>query len=340
MRLPLLFALALLAAVPANAADAVPNARATASTVHIEPVAAFPGAIFAFTPGIRRPTLIVLGGSEGGDEVAREFAPMFARLGYAVLGLPYYDPGYDPAHKIAGLPRAFVNVPVDRLQAVHDWLAKRPEVDPTRIGLWGVSKGAEFAMIASTRFDWVKAVVAVVPSDVVWEGWGDWTAKPATTASFAWDGKPLAFMPYEGMDAEMAKAARGEDMALRHVHDLGRAHHPERYAAARIPVETYRGRLLLIAGEMDQIWPSAEMARAIAERRTQAGLSTDLVVYPDAGHALAGDGTHVDSGAMKLGGTVDAIARDRRDAWARTRAFLAAALAPATAAAQRARPGG
>lgn len=169
MRLSLVFALLLLTAAPTNAADGPPM-QAPAASVRIERVPAFPGAIFASTPGVRRPTLIVLGGSEGGDEVARQFAPMFAALGYSVLGLPYYDPGYDPAHKIAGLPRAFVSIPVDRLQAVHDWLAARPEVDSQRIAIWGASKGAEFALIASTRFDWVKAVVAVVPSDVVWEG--------------------------------------------------------------------------------------------------------------------------------------------------------------------------
>lgn len=98
---------------------------------------------------------------------------MFAALGYSVLGLPYDDPGYDPAGKIAGLPRAFVNIPVDCLRAPRDWLAKRPEVDPQRVGIWGASKRAEFAMIASTRFDWVKAVVAVVAvvaGDVVCEG--------------------------------------------------------------------------------------------------------------------------------------------------------------------------
>lgn len=324
MRLVLAVAFSL-SVIISGVSDAATVTRAAPRT---EAVAAFPGAVFASTPGVRRPALIVLGGSEGGDETAKSFAPLLAGLGYSVLGLPYYDPGYDPAHKIAGLPRAFVNIPVDRLQAARDWLATRPEVDPQRIGIWGVSKGAEFAMIAATRFNWVKAVVAVVPSDVVWEGWGDWTAKSGTTASFAWQGKPLAFMPYEGMDVELAKAARGEDMALRRVHDLGRARHPDRYAAARIPVERYTGSLLLIAGDLDRIWPSAQMARAIAARRTQNGLSTDLVVYPDAGHALGGDGTAVEPSAVKLGGTLDAITRDRRDAWARTRAFLAAALAP------------
>ncbi len=60
-------------ALPASSAEAlVPTTR------HMEAVAAFPGAVFASTPGVRRPALIVLGGSEGGDEVAKQFAPLFA----------------------------------------------------------------------------------------------------------------------------------------------------------------------------------------------------------------------------------------------------------------------
>ncbi|MDT7933069.1 MAG: acyl-CoA thioester hydrolase/BAAT C-terminal domain-containing protein [Sphingomonadaceae bacterium] len=94
---------------------------------------------------------------------------------------------------------------------MREWLKAQPEADANRIGLWGASKGAEFALIAASRYDWVKAVVAVVPSDVVWEGWGG--SGPAT-ASFAFDGRPLAFEPYVGMDAELAKVAKGEPMDL------------------------------------------------------------------------------------------------------------------------------
>ena len=293
-----------------------------------EPVAAFPGAVFASTPGVRRPALIVLGGSEGGAETAKRFAPMLAKLGYSVLGLPYYSPAYDPSAKIEGLPTAFSDIPVDRLQAAREWLATRPEVDADRIGVWGASKGAEFALIAATRFPWIKAVVAVVPSDVVWEGWGVWTAKEGTLSSFAWKGKSLPFVPYDDIMAEFAKAQRGEQMSLLGPHVRGRALHPDLVAKAKIPVEQYRGALLLIAGELDQEWPSAEMARAVAARRTAAGLRTEVVVYPDAGHALAGDGSTVSPRASQLGGTVEAISRDQRDAWARTTAFLKAALDP------------
>ena len=77
-------------------------------------------------------------------------------------------------------------------------------------------------------------------------------------------------------------------------------------AKARIPVERYKGALLLLAGEDDQLWNSAAMAQNIAERRAEAGLATELRVYNEAGHYLIGDGwsptTHYNMGLKQSGG--------------------------------------
>ena len=292
----------------------------------VEPVAGFPGAVFAHPRGAgRRPSLIVLGGSEGGSGTAKAFAPRFAARGYAVLGLPYYDPGWNPADRLPDLPHAFVEIPVDRLAAVRDWLAGRPEVDASRIGVWGASKGAEFALLAATRYPWIKAVAAIVPTDVVWEGWG----RPGPAgASFAWRGEGLAFQRYDGMEAELAKAARREPMNLRRVHDAGRRSHAEDHDAARIPVERYAGPLVLAGGGDDRVWPSADMAQAVAETRRKSGRPTVLVVEPHAGHGLGGTGYDPAAPLSAVGGEPAANARARRLAWKATLETFAAALHP------------
>ena len=286
----------------------------------------FPGAVWASpkTPG-RHPVVIVLGGSEGGSSTAREVAPLFAARGYATLGLPYYDPGYDPTDRVAGLPCSFTNIPVDRLATVRAWLATRADADVDRLGIWGVSKGAEFALIAASRYSWIGAVVAVVPSDVVWEGWG---GTGPTTASFALDGKPLAFQPYGGMDVELAKAARGEAMDLRRAHLAGRAAYPDRLAAARIPIERFKGALLLVAGGHDQIWPSAEMAANIVAARRSADLTTELISESAANHYLGSPGTAPVDGSVTPGANGTAIAHTRADAWKATFALFDRALSP------------
>lgn len=269
--------------------------------------------------------MIVLGGSEGGISAARDLAPLFAARGYATLGLPYYDPGYDPSDRVAGLPHSFTNIPVDRLAAVRGWLATCADADVDRLGIWGASKGAEFALIAASRYPWIGAVVAIVPSDVVWEGWG---GTGPTTASFAFDGKPLAFQPYGGMDVELAKAAHGEAMDLRRAHLAGRAAFPNRLTAARIPIERFKGALLLVAGGHDQIWPSAEMAANIVAARRSAGLTTELVSASDANHFLGSPGTSPVEDVITPGADAVAIAHTRAAAWAATFTLFDRALNP------------
>jgi dienelactone hydrolase len=285
-----------------------------------------PGAVWALPKAKGpHPVIIVLGGSEGGNSTAREFAPLFAARGYATLGLPYYEPGFDPANAVKGLPKAFIEIPADRLAEVKAWLDKQPEADTSRIGIWGVSKGAEFALIAASRYAWVKAVTAVVPTDLVWEGWGE---DGPSRSSFAFGGQPLAFQPYAGMAAEYAKAAKGEPMDIGKVHRQGRVAFPDRIAAARIPIEAFKGPLLLIGGGRDTVWPSGEMAANIVITRRKAGLPVEAVITADAGHALAGPGTTPVAPLAPNGGTEAANAKARAAGWRATFRLFDAALKP------------
>jgi dienelactone hydrolase len=308
-----------------------------AGQVRTTPVPEFPGAVLASLPGaVPRPVIIALGGSEGGSLSVRRAAGLWASMGYAVLALPYYSPGGWDANgptppELPQLPAAFAEIPVDRLESARAWLQRQPGVDATRIGLLGVSKGAEFALLAATKMPWIRAVVAVVPSDVVWEGWGP--GVPAgQKPSFSWQGQPLPFVPYVGFAQEMQGFATGSPVRIRRPQDAGRAAHPQAAAAARIPVEAYAGPVLLIAGGDDQVWDSGGMAQSIAASRQAAGRETLTLIYPDAGHALSGPGwsptTTFNAGPMKMGGRPEADGRAMADAWPKTQAFLRRALGP------------
>jgi dienelactone hydrolase len=299
--------------------------------------AEMPGAVLARLPGpARRPAIIVLGGSDGHDFTARRMAPRLASHGYAVLGLPYYAPdlGGPPAPHLAGLPTALVDIPVDRLDQARDWLRRAPGVDADRIAIWGWSKGAEYALLAATHLPWITAVVAITPTDVVWEGLGGPSQVPGTRSSFSWRGEPLPFVPYHDIAREFMAPSQGKRAALRRPHDEGRTNHPEAVARARIPVERFRGALLVAGGGDDQIWASGTMADNIARSRAAAGLATTRLVYPDAGHMLTGDGwaptTMASTGGPVFGGTPAADARAQAAVWRETLAFLARALGPVT----------
>jgi dienelactone hydrolase len=297
------------------------------AAVTSRPVPGFPGALLARPAAAkgRLPVVIVLGGSEGGAATAKAYAPVFAALGFAALGLPYYSPGYDPADRVPGLPTSFTEIPVDRLAAVKAWIEAQPDLDGHRIAIWGVSKGGEFALIAASRFPWLTAVAGIVPSDVVWEGWG--RPGPAT-ASFSWEGKALPFVPYLGTDLELARARRGEPMEMRRPHVAGRAANPERVSAATIAVDGFAGEVLVIGGDDDRVWPSGAMARSVAQRRAEAGRATVLLTFADAGHALAGPGTDPVQPMLGNGGTAPGLAAARSTAWAATIAFLNRTLKP------------
>ncbi len=300
------------------------------------PAEGFPGAIFSSLQGRQaRPALIILGGSEGGTRINRD-APVYASRGFAVLALPYYSPaqwgptGPLPA-EVPELPRAFADLPVERLAAAREWLLKQPGVDAQRIGVVGTSKGAEYALLAASRMPWIRSVLAIVPSDVVWEGWGE-GVKPGERSGFAWQGQPLPFVPYQDFEKEFAGFATGADVKIRRPQDAGRAANPERVAPARIRVEDIAAPVMVVGGHDDQIWDSGGMAETIARTRAAAGRDTVALVYREAGHFLGGTGwgptTQYNAGPSKSGGTPEANARAQAEAWVKSLEFLRRTLGP------------
>lgn len=291
-------------------------------------VPGFPRAgLWTTAPTEARPVVVILHGADGGDEAGRVMGPMLARLGYAAVGLPYYSANwgdYGPPPQFPDLPGSFIDIRVDQIGDLRDALRAVPAADVERFGLFGGSKGSEFALIAASKYDWIDAVVAYTPSDVVWEGWGlEMVEAEGTRSSFSFDGQPLAFMPYRGfVDGLLA----GDAADLRAIHENGRADHPDREAAARIRVEDYAGPVLLIAGGDDAQWNSERQATNIVQSREAAGRDTTLLLYPDAGHDLIGDGGP--RSAHRSGGTPEANAEARAHAWPMVIAFLAGALKP------------
>lgn len=318
------FRIAMVAAVataPVSLSAQSPRPIATDVSSEI-PVDPLPGAFFVAPAGPGpHPAIILLGGSEGGDGSARNWAPLFVPEGYAVLGLPYYEPSYGGARRFPHLKTAFDSIPIEMVEKARDWLRSRPDVRNDAIAIYGASKGAEMALLAASLIDGFAAVAAIVPSDVVWEGWGPGTEEGASS-SFSWRGKALPFVPYIGMSEEIAKFGRpGETPRLRLPHDRGRHANPASAVRARIAVEDIAAPVLVAGGDADNVWNSGEMAQAIAERRAAAGLETVSLIFTDAGHALSGTGKQRAERPY-----ADADLEAQRIVWPVTLRFLAARL--------------
>lgn len=302
---------------------------ALAQTITETPVAGFPhAAVYRLEGDTARPVVVILAGADGGDEGGKRFGPILAEMGYAAVSLPYYSPDWRPygeAPEFPDLPGSFIDIRVDQISDLRQALSAMPGVDVERFGLFGGSKGSEFALIAASRYPWIDAVVAYTPSDIVWEGWGmEMVEAEGTRSSFSFGGQALPFMPYRGF---VEGLLAGDAADLRAIHENGRADHPDREASARIRAEDYPGALMLIAGEKDGQWNSARQARNIAASRTAAGLPTEALIYPDAGHDLIGGDGDLRQ-AHRSGGSPEADAAARLDAWPKVVAFLATALRP------------
>ena len=299
---------------------------ATAQDVMQRPIEGFPHAVLYTVGEAPKPVVVILHGADGNDEASTRFGPILARMGYAAVGLPYYSPNwgeYGPPPKFPDLPGSFIDIRVDQIADLREALRALPGADVERFGLFGASKGAEFALIAGSRYPWIDSIVAYAPTDVVWEGWGlEMVEAEGARSSFSFNGEPLPFMPYRGF-VEGLLAGPAAD--LRAIHANGRIDHPDREAAARIPVEAYAGDLLLIAGGKDAQWDASAASEAIVRSRNAAGLDTTALIYADAGHDLVGDGGVRQT--ERSGGSPEADAAARRDAWPQVVAFMARTLA-------------
>lgn len=301
----------------------------------IETVADGPlNGVFAAPAGkTRLPTLILLHGSEGGGAAsARALATQFAGQGYAAFALNYFAWDYE---RLKGVPNIHVNQPIELLDRVRGWLAARGEVDPARIGLYGHSKGAEYAEVAAVRYPWVKAVIACVGTDVAWEGYGigDERAalpkdfvRPKAISSWSWQGEPLPYVPLQPW-----REGVWFDNTARY--EAGRLADPKAAAAAAIPVERSDARWLLIGSRRDEVWASGAMVSRLANRLRRAGKDgrVTLLVHDRAGHQVCGSGlspTYVwsepssDPRVKDLGAEGAAAVQS----WRAMKAFLARAL--------------
>ncbi|MES2904142.1 MAG: acyl-CoA thioester hydrolase/BAAT C-terminal domain-containing protein [Pseudomonadota bacterium] len=292
--------------------------------------------VFAAPAGaLRRPSIILLHGSEGGGaDEARALATRYAGQGYAAFALNYF--AWD-LKGLKGLPNYHVNQPIELIAEVRDWLARRPEADVSRLGLYGHSKGAEYATIAATYYPWVKAVVACVPSDVVWEGYGIGDGRnrpdsnlrwPTQRSSWSWRGEALPYVPLRPYED---KSRRWFDNSERY--DVSRAEHPAEAKAAAIQLERSNARFLLLGGGRDEVWSSAKMAASLKARLVKAGKGqrAQLINYAKAGHQICGDGTYPTH--IWADSSVDPRVKDpveegasAVDAWRRIKRFLESAL--------------
>jgi dienelactone hydrolase len=262
------------------------------------------------------PAILLIGGSEGGlGKDMRALALLLQAEGYSTLQLAY--------HNAPGKSAKLKNIPLEDFTRGLDWLKQQPGTDAARIGIVGYSKGAEAGLVVATRDPGIRAAVLGMPSSVVWDGMtGENYMFGSFSSSWSEGGKPLPHLAYKGQpgsDGLMPVFVNGLK-AL------------DRNPAAIIPVERFKGKLMLVCGEAEKLWPSCPMTDQIVARAAKAGAPAPVVLrYKDAGHGVMG-APFADAATAKkwskLGGTAEGNAAARIDSWPKIVAFLNAELGP------------
>ncbi|MEM9545074.1 MAG: acyl-CoA thioester hydrolase/BAAT C-terminal domain-containing protein [Bacteroidota bacterium] len=251
-----------------------------------------------YTPltGGARPAIIALSDSGGGLQT--RLAKTLAAEGYTVLALSYF--------KSEGLPQHLAEIPLEYIEKATRTLLKHPTVLGNKAAIIGGSKGGELALLMAAYYpDLYNACIAIVPSSVVWQDIG----AEGTLSSWTKDGKPLPFVPYSGIE-QFKKTGLLVDLYRNSLHEYGQKE-------AIIPVENIKGALLMISGELDNMWPSAKMTRQVEARLKKNNFSYPLInlIYPKAGHEVFGSGWWPYTSSKSMGGMQAGNARAKKESW-------------------------
>ena len=264
------------------------------------------------------PGILLLGGSEGGlGRGVKHMALALQSEGFSVFQLAYFG--------APGTPDSLERIPLELFDRGLAWLGAQPGVNSERLALVGGSKGAEAVLLVATRHPELRAVVAGMPTSVVWNGINWQRGGQSESSSWTSGGADVPTMPFSAWNQ-----TEGVISVYRSVEDPTQRNAAER---AAIPIERARAATMLVCGEAETMWPACPMSRAVAARAVErGGPQVHVLAYADAGHLVFGPPVPRDNAFYQrldmLGGTIEGNAAARADSWPRIVAFLREATTP------------
>ncbi|MEU5261722.1 alpha/beta hydrolase [Amycolatopsis sp. NPDC021455] len=216
------------------------------------------GTVVAPAGGTKLPGLVMVHGSGAHSrEDYRDQAEAFARQGIATLIYDKRTEGYSQ------FERSYSTLADDALAAVEA-LRKRPEVDPARVGVWGLSEGGWVAPLAASRSSDVAFVVTLGANGV----------QPARQQAWAIENQ-LRRLAMDGSIVRMASSTMIRQL-------VGGGVFPEaRYDPVPV-LKSLRQPVLGLWGAKDVLTPPGEAVRIFRDSVAHHTLR----VFPDAQHQL------------------------------------------------------
>lgn len=165
--------------------------------------------------------MLVLSGASG--RIEDELCRILAREGLTALSIRWFGG--------VGQPPGICEFPLETFGSAIEVLRAG---GTRRIGVLGVSKGAEAALHLSVLLPGVDAVVAVSPTSMTWANVGpgrDGQTRPQRS-SRTWRGEPLPFLPYDTSWAPAPAQRGGVPIAIRGWYERSRQTFADRVNAA------------------------------------------------------------------------------------------------------------
>ena len=228
--------------------------------------------------GTKEKVVIVISGSNGGMRLTENEAQFYNKNGIPALALALF--------KTKQTQKDLDRVPIEYVERAVKWLKKHGY---QKIGIDGMSKGSELALIAASMFTDITCVIARVPSYFVSEGLcvDGLSKNPSGTSCWSYHGKELPFAPYRSRKFNMMKMLMKEKELHILTFNKGKKVTPETV----IPVEKINGPVLLLSSMQDEVWESYKSAVIMEKRFTDAGFRYPHkhIAFPHLSHAVTTD---------------------------------------------------
>lgn len=202
--------------------------------------------------------MIVFTGSEGGLDHAGKTAKYLQDYGISAFALGYF--------KTKHSAKALNLIPVEM---IGDVIGRLKSMGYVKIGIEGVSKGAELALAAAICYPELSCVIVKTPSWFYSEGLVG--GQPSGSCCWSYKGEGLPYTPYKSRKINMLKLLwKTKEYNLLEI-NTGKTIVPE----SVIPVEQIKAPILMFSSKVDTIWPSTESCEKLFER-----LKAHSYLYP------------------------------------------------------------
>ncbi len=261
----------------------------------------FQGVFYPSSP--RGTAMIVVTGSDGGIKWAKSIAKAFSKQGIPALAVAYW--------KTKDTPKTLSLVPIEIIRSAVLWLKNNGF---SKVGIYGMSKGAELALVAASLIPQLELVIAVSPACCVFEG----IAKPhySGASSWTWNGAPLPYASFADRSVSAWKNIirnREYGYCTQYLQVLVSNKREEN----TIKVEHINGPILLLSAKHDAQWPASQMGNMICERLKEKRFAFPFrhESFAPASHLLSPISTPVRFAYRQERKQAKACDKARGDAW-------------------------